>query len=186
MSLIKGTINIIYNDATLFDVINTKIHEFNILDNKSQYNEYRNKKNIIISFNLHNKEHLYDLMDTTIMYNKVDRDLICGGVKILSSYDSRIPLYFEIINNAYFNYNDDDEIKEKLKTIYSNNIRNETDMSLYNCIFCKKNRSTDIVFLIRKLKHGIDTHRYFFSFDSNHFTPDQIQILLNYIFLKDI
>ena len=37
MSLIKGTINIIYNYATLFDVINKKIHELNIVDNKSKY-----------------------------------------------------------------------------------------------------------------------------------------------------
>ena len=180
MSLIKGTITIIYEKATLYNWFNKKIHELNGTGNESQYNEYKNKKNMIVSFNLDDKEYIYDLIEKNIVFEKNKYDLVFSD-----SYNSCVPLYIEIINSkTFFNYNENEEIKEKLKIIYSNNIRNETDMSLYNCIFSID--IVNIVFLIRKLKHGIDTHRYIFSYDPNYLTPAQIEILLYYIFLKDI
>ena len=185
-NLIKGTINIIYEDETLYDWFNKKIHDLNIIDNQSQYNEYRNKKNVIVSINSEKNEYVFDLMTKNIVFEKNGFNFICNNIKLFGSYLDYVPLYCEIINgNHYFNYNDDVEIKEQLKIIYSNNIKNEMDKSFYNCIFCIINHTTkikNIVFLIRKLKYGNDTHRYIFSYDTTHFTKNQIEILLYYIF----
>ena len=181
-NLVKGTINIIYEDETLYDWFNKKIHDLNIIYNKSQYNEYRNKKNVIISISSENNEYMFDLMTKSIVFEKNEFNFVCNNIKLFGSYLDYIPLYYEIINgNTYFNYNNDEEIKQQLKKIYSNNIKNETDKSFYNCIFCIKNYITkikNIVFLIRKIKYGKDSHRYIFFYNPNHFTQNQIEILL--------
>ena len=125
-------------------------------------------------------------MAKNIVFEKNGFDFVCNDIKLFGSYLDYVPMYYEIINgNTYFNYNDDVEIKEQLKIIYSNNIKNEMDKSFYNCIFCIIDHNTkikNIVFLIRKLKYGNNTHRYIFSYDSAHFTINQIEILLYYIF----
>ena len=111
MSLIKGTITIIYEKVTIYNWFNKKIHEFDGTGNDSQYNEYRNKKNMIVSFNLDNKEYIYDLIEKNIVFEINKYDLVFSN-----SYNSHIPSYIEIINNrTFFNYNDDNEIKERLK-----------------------------------------------------------------------
>ena len=185
-NLIKGTISIIYQDETIYDWFNKKIHDLNIIDNQSQYNENRNKKNVIVYINSEKNEYTFDLMAKNIVFEKNEFDFVCNDIKLFGSYLDSVPLYYEIINgNSYFNYNDDKEIKEQLKIIYSNNIKNETDKSFYNCIFGitdYNTKITNIVFLIRKLKYGNDTHRYIFFYDTTHFTINQIEILLYYIF----
>ncbi len=58
------------------------------------------------------------------------------------------------------------------------------DPSIYNCQYYKldKYENKQYTFALMKKKYGFDSCRYLFSYDSNEFTKEEIQYIINNIF----
>ena len=93
-----------------------------------------------------------------------------------------VPLYFKYKNNTYLKSAPEETYFEQVEKIFGSNYKNETEPSIYNCVYYSIITNKN-VFAIRKLKNHKISHRYIVFYDENIFNLDQLNYLLYYIFV---